>query len=64
MPIIRRSISTAAYIAPAGIPSYGVSGMFIDPDQSNVHGLNERVRVQSLYDGREFLYALVKRYVD
>jgi len=34
----------------------------VDPDLGNIHGLNERIRVQSLYDGRDFLYALVKIY--
>ena len=33
-----------------------------DPDLGFIHGLNERVRVQSLYDGRDFLYELVKIY--
>jgi len=46
----------------AGIPSYGVSGMFRDPDGGGVHGLNERIRVRSLYEGHEFLYRLVKLY--
>jgi acetylornithine deacetylase/succinyl-diaminopimelate desuccinylase-like protein len=46
----------------AGIPTYGVNGMFRDPDGSGVHGLNERIRVRSLYEGHEFLYRLVKAY--
>lgn len=44
-----------------GIPIYGVSGMFSEPASNGVHGLNERIEVQRLYDGREFLYRLVKR---
>jgi len=46
----------------AGIPTYGVSGMFRDPDGGGVHGLNERIRVRTLYEGHEFLYRLVKLY--
>ena len=46
----------------AGIPTYGVTGMFRDPDGGGVHGLNERIRVRSLYEGHEFLYRLVKLY--
>src|SRR5260221_592802 len=46
----------------AGIPTYGVNGMFRDPDGSGVHGLNERIRVRSLYEGHEFLYRLGKLY--
>ena len=49
---------------PAGIPTYGLSGMFGDPDGSGVHGLNERIRVRSLYEGRDFLYKVVKLYAN
>jgi acetylornithine deacetylase/succinyl-diaminopimelate desuccinylase-like protein len=45
-----------------GIPTYGLSGMFRDPDGDGVHGLNERIPVRSLYEGREFLYRVVKLY--
>jgi acetylornithine deacetylase/succinyl-diaminopimelate desuccinylase-like protein len=62
VPVLQAAGTDAVYLAEAGIPTYGVSGMFIDPDLSNIHGLNERIRVQSLYDGRDFLYALVKSY--
>jgi acetylornithine deacetylase/succinyl-diaminopimelate desuccinylase-like protein len=46
----------------AGIPTYGVSGIFGSSDGDGIHGLNERVRVKSLYDGRDFLFALIKDY--
>jgi acetylornithine deacetylase/succinyl-diaminopimelate desuccinylase-like protein len=64
VPVLQAAGTDAIYIAEAGIPTYGVSGMFVDPDLSNVHGLNERLRVQSLYDGRDFLFSLVKIYAD
>ncbi len=54
--------SDAQFMNPAGIPTYGVSGIFTDPDGGHIHGLNERVRIQSVYDGRTFLYRLVKLY--
>ena len=38
--------------------------MFGDPDGGGVHGLNERIRVRSLYDGRDFLYAVIKDYAE
>lgn len=60
------SISTGAtdgrFLLAAGIPTYGVSGVFVDPDGNGVHGLNERVRVKSLYDARQFLHRLIKTY--
>jgi acetylornithine deacetylase/succinyl-diaminopimelate desuccinylase-like protein len=44
----------------AGIPMYGVSGLFVDPENTGVHGLNEHIGVRQLYDGREFMYRMVK----
>jgi acetylornithine deacetylase/succinyl-diaminopimelate desuccinylase-like protein len=64
VPVLQAAGTDAIYLAQSGIPTYGVSGMFVDPDLGNIHGLNERIRVQSLYDGRDFLYALVKIYAD
>ncbi|HNS28606.1 MAG TPA: M20/M25/M40 family metallo-hydrolase [Steroidobacteraceae bacterium] len=50
------------FLTPAGIPTYGVSGIFSDGATTNAHGVNERIRVQSLMEGREFLYRLIKLY--
>jgi acetylornithine deacetylase/succinyl-diaminopimelate desuccinylase-like protein len=36
--------------------------VFIESDFSGIHGLNERIRVESLYVGRDYLYDLVKAY--
>jgi acetylornithine deacetylase/succinyl-diaminopimelate desuccinylase-like protein len=46
----------------AGIPTYGIEGVFVDPDLGNIHGVNERIRIKSLMDGRDFLHRLVQRY--
>ncbi|MFC3440006.1 M20/M25/M40 family metallo-hydrolase [Sphingobium rhizovicinum] len=65
VPVIPRLATGATdgrFTNAAGIPTYGVSGMFADPDGQGVHGLNERIRVKSLMDGRAFLYRLVKSY--
>ena len=35
---------------------------FIEKDMSGIHGLNERIPVKSLYDGRDYLYDLVRAY--
>ena len=60
------SLSTGAtdgrFLNAAGLPTYGLTGMFMDPDGGGVHGLNERIRVRSLYEGRDFLYSVVKAY--
>jgi acetylornithine deacetylase/succinyl-diaminopimelate desuccinylase-like protein len=64
VPALEPGASDAQFLNPAGIPTYGVTGIFIDPDGGHVHGLNERVRVQSVYEGRTFLYRLIKLYAD
>lgn len=60
------SMSTGAtdgiFLEAIGIPTYGAPGVFIDADFSGIHGLNERIRVEALYDGRDYLYDLVKAY--
>jgi acetylornithine deacetylase/succinyl-diaminopimelate desuccinylase-like protein len=53
-----------AFLTPVGIPTYGISGVFVDSDGDGVHGLNERVRVKVLYDSRDYLYELMKIYGD
>ena len=52
------------YRNPAGILAYGLSGLFEDAEWNYIRGLNERMRVQSLMDGRRFLYEVVKLYAD
>ncbi len=44
----------------AGIPTYGVSGIFSAPGETNAHGRDEKLRIKAFYDGLEFLYQLVK----
>jgi acetylornithine deacetylase/succinyl-diaminopimelate desuccinylase-like protein len=44
----------------AGVPTYGIQGIFIDRDDVRFHGRDERIPVQSFYEGQAFLYDLVK----
>ena len=44
-----------------GIPTYGVSGIFSVPGETNAHGRDEKLRVKSFFDGLEFLDQLVRR---
>ena len=62
IPVLQAGATDAAFLSAVGIPTYGVSGIFGDPDGNGVHGLNERIRVKSLYDGRDFMYEIVKAY--
>ncbi|MET1112161.1 MAG: M20/M25/M40 family metallo-hydrolase [Allosphingosinicella sp.] len=62
VPLMAAGGTDAAFLTPAGIPTYGLSGLFADKEGSHAHGLDERIRVKSLMDGRAFLYRLVKLY--
>jgi acetylornithine deacetylase/succinyl-diaminopimelate desuccinylase-like protein len=61
-PVMLAGATDGAFLNPAGIPTYGLSGMFGDPDGGGTHGLNERIRVRSVYEGRDFLTEVVKAY--
>ena len=45
----------------AGIPTYGIMGMFIKASDEFAHGLNERVEVRSFFDALEFWKVVVDR---
>ena len=60
IPQMETGATDGAYLRAAGIPTYGVSGVFIDMDDNRAHGRDERILVQSFYDGAEFIYELVR----
>ena len=62
MPVMSTGATDGIFLQAIGIPVYGVPGTFIDRDGSGTHGLNERIRVKSLYDSRDYLFDLVKAY--
>lgn len=62
IPLMTPGATDGRYLNNAGIPTYGMSGMFSAPGESNAHGLNEKIRVRSLYEGRDFLESIVRDY--
>jgi acetylornithine deacetylase/succinyl-diaminopimelate desuccinylase-like protein len=64
VPILQAGATDGKALTAGGIPTYGVQGIFYEPDLGRIHGLNERVGVTALYEGRDFLYKLVKIYAD
>ncbi len=62
LPVMSTGATDGIFLQAIGIPVYGVPGTFIDKDGSGTHGLNERIRVRSLYDSRDYLFDLVKVY--
>ena len=61
VPEMSTGASDGRYLRAAGIPTYGIQGFFMDRDDVRAHGRDERMPVQSFYEGQTFLYELVKR---
>jgi acetylornithine deacetylase/succinyl-diaminopimelate desuccinylase-like protein len=58
LPTMSTGATDGLYLRNAGIPVYGISGLFYG--DTFAHGMNERIPVDSFYEGQEFLYRLVK----
>jgi acetylornithine deacetylase/succinyl-diaminopimelate desuccinylase-like protein len=59
VPTMSTGATDGAYFRAAGIPVYGVSGLFYSAP--NAHGMNEKVESEAFYQGLEFMYRLVRR---
>jgi acetylornithine deacetylase/succinyl-diaminopimelate desuccinylase-like protein len=59
VPFMSTGATDGLYFRQAGIPIYGVSGLFGDMDDVRAHGRDERMGVREFYDGQEFLWWLV-----
>jgi acetylornithine deacetylase/succinyl-diaminopimelate desuccinylase-like protein len=62
--VMSAGATDGAFLTPAGIPTYGISGDFGDPDGNGAHGLNEYLRVNVVFGARAYLYRLMKLYGD
>ena len=60
IPTMSGGATDSRWLRNAGIPAYGISGLFSEPGSSGVHGRNEQVGVKAVYQSKEFLYRLVK----
>jgi acetylornithine deacetylase/succinyl-diaminopimelate desuccinylase-like protein len=60
VPIMVMGATDGKALRIAGIPTYGIQGIFFDRDDIRFHGRDERVGIQSFYEGHAFLYELVK----
>jgi acetylornithine deacetylase/succinyl-diaminopimelate desuccinylase-like protein len=60
VPIMSPGGTDGTHLRRAGIPTYGLSGIADDYDDIRAHGKDERISATALYEGREFMYRLVK----
>jgi acetylornithine deacetylase/succinyl-diaminopimelate desuccinylase-like protein len=60
VPIMSTGATDGSYLRRAGMPVYGVSGLFDDVDDVRAHGKDERIGVKQYFEGLEFMYRLIK----
>ena len=63
VPQMETGATDGLFLRNAGLPVYGVSGYFVDPNipaDTRAHGLDERISVKAFYDQLEFTYRLLK----
>ena len=61
IPTMSTGATDGAWLRAAGIPTYGVSGLFMQSGEGNAHGRDEKMRVKSYYEGLDFLDQLVRQ---
>ena len=60
VPVMDTGASDGYRLRAAGIPTYGVSGVFIDMDDVRAHGRDERILETSFYQGVDFFYRYIR----
>jgi len=61
IPTMSTGATDGLFLRNAGVPVYGVSGIFGDVDDVRAHGRDERLEARAFYEGLEFLYRLATR---
>jgi acetylornithine deacetylase/succinyl-diaminopimelate desuccinylase-like protein len=59
VPVMETGASDGKITSQAGLPTYGINGIAIDINDVRAHGKDERVVVDSYYQGVEFYYRYV-----
>jgi acetylornithine deacetylase/succinyl-diaminopimelate desuccinylase-like protein len=60
VPDMDAGASDSKYTRGAGIPSFGITGLFTDIDDNRAHGRDERIPIDGFYQDLEFTYRLMK----
>jgi acetylornithine deacetylase/succinyl-diaminopimelate desuccinylase-like protein len=61
IPVMSTGATDSRFFRALGTPAFGVSGLFSDPTvDARAHGRDERMRIQSYYEGQEFLWRLTR----
>jgi len=63
VPQMETGATDGAYLRNAGIPTYGVSTVFLDVDDIRAHGRDERILVREFDIGTDYAVALLRAFV-
>jgi acetylornithine deacetylase/succinyl-diaminopimelate desuccinylase-like protein len=63
LPGMMTGMTDSRFLRAADIPSYGVTGLFIEEGDNRAHGKDERIRVSDFYAGLEFYDRFMKALV-
>ena len=62
VPVMEAGATDGLFLRNAGIPTYGVSAVFEDPNDIRAHGRDERIGVQTFYDALEFWHHMLRAF--
>src|SRR6266568_256962 len=62
VPVMEAGATDGLFLRNAGIPTYGLSAVFEDPNDVRAHGRDERIGVESFYDATEFWYRMMRAF--
>ena len=60
IPQMETGATDGARLRAAGIPTYGLSSVFLDVDDVRAHGRDERIMTKSFFEGVDYMYQLVR----
>ncbi len=60
IPIMESGGTDGMYFRKAGVPTWGVSATFMQPDEKYAHGLDERVPVKAFYDALDHWSIIIR----
>lgn len=62
VPVMEAGATDGLFLRNAGIPTYGVSALFEDPDDVRAHGKDERIGVERFYDALDFWDRMMRAF--
>jgi acetylornithine deacetylase/succinyl-diaminopimelate desuccinylase-like protein len=61
VPVLETGATDGLYLRNAGVPVYGISGIFVGIDDIRAHGKDERILIKAFDQALDFTYDFLKR---